>query len=219
MQRTATGKSQLTRIVATMTGLVFVCMVATAAVSLIFQLESLTISSHSIAADGVTVATAAFNKGANAVMPVALTSSSPAVATVPSSVPVIPPNDRVTFPVRGVSPGCTAIIAAYKGRSREQKIVVHPTNSLAAFSFTVSDQPVILGGQAPAKVANAGIGMPSVSLTSSNPRVASVPPSVELARGSVAFSISGLREGCAIISATIRGQTVRKTVRVVDIGG
>lgn len=219
MQQTATGKSRLARIFAITTALILVCIVATAAASLLFQLESLTISSRSIAANGVTVATAAFNQGANAVMSVALTSSSPGVATVPSSVPVIPPNDRVTFPVRGVSAGCTAIIAAYKGRSREQKIVVHPTNSGATFSLTVSDQVVILGGQSPGRVTTGTFGTAPVSLSSSNPKVASVPASVEMVRGTASFGITGAHEGCAIISATIRGQTVRKTVRVVDIGG
>jgi len=219
MHQIAAGKSRFARTVTVATSLILLCVVATAAASLLFQLESLTITSHSIAANGVTVATAAFNQAATAVMPVALTSSSPEVATVPSTVPVIPPNDRVTFPVRGVSAGCTAVIAAYKGRSREQKIVVHPTNSAAAFSFIVSDQPVILGGRSTAKVTNATVGTASVALSSSNARVASVPSTADVSRGNAAFSITGVHEGCAIISATIRGQTVRKTVRVVDIGG
>jgi hypothetical protein len=193
--------------------------IATGFGSLVIQLESLTISSYSIASNGVTVGTAGFSQGANAVESVALTSSNPAVASVPSSVPLIPPNDRVTFPVRGVAAGCTTIIAAHNSQSREKKIVVHPVNFTTTFSLAVPNQVVLLDGRSPGRVTTGAIGTALVSLSSSNSRVATVPSSVETVRGSASFSIAGRHEGCAIISATIRGQTVRKTVQVVDIGG
>jgi hypothetical protein len=187
--------------------------------SVVIQLESLAISSYSIAANGVTVGTAGFSEGANAVEPVALTSSNPAAASVPTSVPLIPPTDRVTFPVRGVAAGCTTIIAAHRGQSRERKIVVHPVNATTTFSLAVPDQVVLLDGHSSGRVSMRTTGTAVVSLSSSNSRVASIPTSVETVRGTASFSISGRHEGCAIISATVRGQTVRKTVQVVDIGG
>jgi hypothetical protein len=187
--------------------------------SLVIQLESLAIASYSISSNGVTVGTAGFSGGATSVEPVAVTSSNPTVASVPTTVPLIPPNDRVTFPVRGLSAGCATIIAANRGRSRERRIVVHPANSGATFSLSVPDQIVVLGGQAPGKVTTGTFGTAVVTLSSNRPLIAAVPSRVETSRGSAAFNISGLREGCAIISATIGGRTVSKTVQVVDIGG
>jgi hypothetical protein len=201
-------------------GALILVFIAAAFGSLVIQLESLSIASYSISSNGVTIGTAGFSGGASSVEPLAVTSNNPAVASVPTSVPLIPPNDRVTFPVRGVSAGCATIIAAHRGRSRERRIVVHPANSGATFSLTVPDQIVILGGQSPGRVTTSMYGTALVALSSSNPAVASVPSRVETARRSAAFGISGLHEGCAIISATIRGQpTVSKTVQVVYIGG
>jgi hypothetical protein len=219
MRQAVSGKSRFGGGFALISALVLVCVSVAAAGALLLQLESLTISSYSIASNGVTVATAAFNQGATAVEPVALTSSNPGVASVPSSVPVIPPNDRVTFPVRAVSAGCTTIIAAHKNRSFERRIVVHPSSNSSTFSLTVPDQIIPLATQLPGRVTTGIFGTASVALSSSNSHVAVVPSSVETVRGSMSFSISGRREGCAIISATIHGQTVRKTVQVVDIGG
>ena len=200
-------------------GLILVCIGAAAAGSLLFQLQGLTISSYSVAANGVSVGTAAFSQGATTVEPVALTSSNPGVASVPPSVPVIPPNDRVTFPVRGVMAGCTTIIVAHRGRSREKQIVVHPVNGAAAFSLTVPEQIVPLNGRLPGRVTTGTFGTAVVALSSNNPTVASVPSSVETERGTVSFRISGLHAGCAIISATVSGHTLRKTVQVVAIDG
>jgi hypothetical protein len=199
--------------------LILICIGA-AFGSVAIQLESLSVASYSIASNGVTIGTAGFSGGATAVEPVAVTSSNPAVASVPTSVPLIPPNDRVTFPVRGVSAGCATIIAASRGRSRERRIVVHPANSGATFSLTVPNQVVLLGGQSSGRVTTGIVGTALVRLSSSNPAVASVPSRVETARGSASFAIAGLHEGCAIISAAIRGQaTVSKTVQVVYVGG
>jgi hypothetical protein len=217
MRQNVTGKSRLAGALGLLTALTLVCIGVAAAGSAVFQLEGLAISSYSIAANGVTVGTVAFNQAANAIEPVALTSSSPGVASVPSSVPVIPPNDRVTFPVRGVSAGCTTIIAAHKDISKEQKIVVHPVNGEASFSLTVPARFLIAGNRSQGRVTTATIESSAVGLSSSNPTVASVPSRVETARGTVSFSIAGLREGCAIISATIRGRTVSKTVRVAAL--
>jgi hypothetical protein len=186
--------------------------------AVLIQLESLSISSYSILSNGVTVGTVAFSEGANAIESVALTSSNPGAASVPSSVPLIPPNDRVTFPVRGVAPGCTTIIAAHRSQSRERRIVVHPTNIGSTFSLAVANQVVPLDGYSPGRVTTGSAAANAlVSLSSSNSRVASVPSSVEAVRGNASFRISGRHEGCAIISATIRGATVSKTVQVANL--
>ena len=61
-------------------------------------------------------------------------------------------------------------------------------------------------------------GIP-VSLTSSDPAIVTVPPSSETVRGIASFNMVTKREGCVTITATMRSQTVKKVVRVYDIGG
>ncbi len=183
-----------------------------------FELRGLAISSYSIAPSGVAVGTAAFNQAASTVEPVALTSSNPGVASVPPSVPVIPPNDRVTFPVRGVSAGCATIIVAHGGRSKERRMVIHPANSAAGFSLAVPDQILQAKKQVHGWVTTGSSSSGVIAFSSSNRRVVSVQANVQALGGTTSFRILPLQSGCAEISATLRGQTVRKTVQVVETG-
>jgi hypothetical protein len=59
-----------------------------------------------------------------------------------------------------------------------------------------------------------------VTLTSSNPDVASVPASVRNRIGErMTFPITGRKRGCTQIVATYRTFTVRRIVKVEEIGG
>ena len=58
-----------------------------------------------------------------------------------------------------------------------------------------------------------------VSLSTSNPSIATVPASVRLQRGSAQFTIATRGEGCATITATLGSQIVRRTIHVVYTGG
>lgn len=196
---------------------------ATAATSAVFRLQTVTVSSYSIAYKGGSSGTVVFNQAAPMIAPVALRSSSPEVAIVPNAIPVNAGSDRAVFPIKAGSAGCAVITGSFGGTSRDVYLVVHPAATSAPFTLTVPDQILPVGSHPNAKVSAGMFGSGNVSLSSSAPNVVSVPSTANMQRGTASFTMSTQRPGCAIISATMQSRsgasTVSKTVQVVDIGG
>ncbi len=113
---------------------------------------------------------------------VALTSSDPAVASVPSSVTVLQGSTSAPFSIvtSSVSAATTVMISAsYGGVTRSASLTVNPLRVVILFlnpqtfggGRTTTDNKVTLNGPAPA-------GGAVVTLTSSNPSMAQVPSSI-----------------------------------------
>lgn len=149
---------------------------------------------------------------------VALRSTSGAVASVsPATVQVLPQRDNAAFSVNALSPGCTMIVASYAGRSRSVDFVVHPARTAATFSLAVPNQSLYHLAPSTGTVTFTSGFSGTVSLSSSNPSVASVPSSVSLKTGQTAasFPITTTGMGCAIITASVQGRTTTRSSRTV----
>jgi hypothetical protein len=145
----------------------------------------------------------------------------PQVVGVPSGALIQPNSLTGVFVATGIGPGCARITGTLGTRTRTQYVVVHPASTAATLTLTIPNQILPLGGAIPSSVGT-GTGpsaLADVSLSSSNPSIATVPASVRLQRGSAQFTIATRGPGCATITATLGSQTVRRTVQVVDIGG
>jgi len=183
-------------------------------------LSGFSIAKYSILSGQGTSATVKISPASAAVQVIKFSSSNPAIASVPSAMPIQPGGSQVTVPIIGGSTGgCVSITATLGTQSWPRDLIVHPASAASTLSLTVPDQILILGGTYAGKV-TAGLmtGIP-VSLTSSDPAIVTVPPSSETVRGIASFNMVTKREGCVTITATMRSQTVKKVVRVYDIGG
>ncbi|MDF2770727.1 MAG: hypothetical protein K0S86_220 [Geminicoccaceae bacterium] len=183
------------------------------------QISGLTITSYAVPLRGAAAGTITIDQASAGVVVVSLSSSNTRVIGVPTSIPVQPRATTATFAATGAGPGCAKVTATLGGRTRVQQVVVHPASTATTLTLNIPNQILPLGGTIASSVKLGPSALLSASLTSSNPSVASVPATVQLARGSGSFSISARAEGCATITATAAGQTVSKTVQVVYIGG
>jgi hypothetical protein len=199
------------------------CVVATTgtAAYTASQLTNLTISKYSVPLQGAAAGTVVIDQASMGVMAVALTSSNPQVATVPSSVPIAPRTLQGAFVVTGASPGCATITAKLGTTTRVRHVVVHPPSTATALTLTVPDQFLLLGAQSTSAVIgyNLAAANATATLSSSSASVVSVPASVDIVRGRASFIMLPHAEGCATITARVGTQTVSKTVEVVYIGG
>ena len=198
------------------------------------ELASFSIGGYSITAGSSTSGVATVTSLVRGVTPVVrFTSSNPAVASVPA-LKAASSTGIASISVAGASAGCAKITASYNGKVRTDEIVVHPASSGALFTMTVPNTNLVFPGSNRASL-NMGIQATGISapgtettltvkpaiwtLTSSNPAVATVPPSVTQTLSSTPFVITGVGDGCAIITARTGGQSVSKTVRVIFVGG
>jgi uncharacterized repeat protein (TIGR03803 family) len=130
-----------------------------------------------------------------------LTSSSPALASVPGSVTVPAGSTSVTFQVTTVTVTSTAtatITGSYGGQSRSATLTVVPSAGVKLSSLTLSPTLVRGGVNSTGTVrltAAAPTGGAVVTLRSSNPGVASVPASVTVPAGlsSATFTVRTAR--------------------------
>jgi len=183
------------------------------------QSSGLTITSYVVPLRGAATGTITIDQASAGVVVVSLSSSNTRVIGVPTSIPVQPGATTATFVATGAGPGCAKVTATLGGRTRVRQVVVHPASTATTLTLNIPNQILPLGGTIASSVKLGPSALLLASLSSSNPAVASVPASVQLARGSGSFSLSARGEGCATITATAGGQTISKTVQVVDIGG
>jgi methionine-rich copper-binding protein CopC len=156
---------------------------------------------------------------------VKLTSSNPAVASLPATVKLAPGATAssafkiTTSPVTVSTP--VSLTAAYNGIAVQATLTVNPLEpasltlgqSAVTGGKTVSGNSVELNGAAPA-------GGVTVSLASSNPAVAAVPATVTVTAGSrlsPKFSIATMavaKQTAVTITATYQGNTASATLTV-----
>jgi hypothetical protein len=196
-------------------------LLAAAATYEAVALTNVRIASYAVPLQGPAAGSITLDQANAGVVVVALSSSNPQVVSVPSGVPIQPNSATGAFVATGVGPGCAKITGTLGTRTRTEYVVVHPASTASTLTLTIPNQILPLGGAVPSSV-RTGIGpsaMADVSLSSSNPSIATVPASVRLQRGSAQFTIATRGEGCATITATLGSQIVRRTVHVVWVGG
>jgi hypothetical protein len=166
-------------------------------------------------------ATAEFNRNAPEAQTVALSQSGQGVITIPSTAALAKGARGAPFTVRTVQTGCAMITASYAGRSRISHLVVQPDRALNDPMWLSTPDELLIAPQQQSATLTASIAPNAVvTLTSSNPDVASVPASVTNRSGErMNFPIIGLKRGCTQIIATYRTFTVRRIVKVEEIGG
>lgn len=196
-------------------------LLAAAATYKTFALTNVRISSYAVPLQGPAAGAVTLDQASAAVVVVALSSSNPQVVSVPSGAPIQPNSLSGAFVATGVGPGCAKITGTLGTRTRTEYVVVHPASTASTLTLTIPNQILPLGGSIPSAV-RTGTGpsaLADVSLSTSNPAIATVPASVRLQRGSAQFTITTRAEGCATITATLGSQIVRRTIQVVYIGG
>jgi hypothetical protein len=172
-------------------------------------LSSLTLNPPSMAGGSAGVGTVFLSMGAPAGgATIALSSSNLAAATVPASVTVPAFATSANFPVStsAVSAATTATISAVYGADTRSMVLHVVPGTLSSLSLnpaslsagSASSGTVTLSMPAPA-------GGATVSLTSSNPAVASVAASVMVASGAVSATFPVSTVACTPGSATVSG--------------
>ena len=157
---------------------------------------------------------------------VSLTSSNPAVASVPPTTTVAPMGLTGTFSVT-TSPVTTStpvtITATFNGATRTASLTVTPPSTGPSVqSLTISPSSVT-GGSATSGVVTlsdaAPAGGATMALSSSNPALAGVPTSVTVAAGTTArgFTVTTTSVSTtttATVTATYQGVSVNATITV-----
>ena len=177
------------------------------------------IPSYAIPLQGAVAGTVTLDQASAGVVVVALSSSNPQVVGVPARLPMQPGSTSVQFVATGVGAGCAIVTAALGSETSSDYMVVHPASSATAPKLTIPNNLVGAFGSVASSVSVGLRSLESASLSSSNPAIATVPASVALTRGSGSFTITTRGPGCTTITATAAGQTVRRTLYVVDISG
>ena len=183
------------------------------------ELTNVTVTNYAVPLQGATAGNVTLDATTPVVLAASLSSSNPQVVSVPSSAVVAPNSSSAVFVASGLAPGCAKITAKLGDRTRLRHVVVHPASRATTLSLTVPNNILVMGGNAPASVKLSIGATGTVTLTSSNPAVASVPASVSLVRSAANFSIAARAEGCATITATSGSQVIQRTVQVVYTGG
>ena len=157
---------------------------------------------------------------------VSLTSSNPAVASVPPTTTVAPMGLTGTFAVATTAIAANTpvtITASYGGATRTASLTVTPPNSGPLHGLTISPSSVLGGSDTSGSVTLSDAAPPAgatVALSSSNPAVVSVPTSVAVPAGTTArgFTITTTNVATttsATITATYQGVSVTATVTVI----
>jgi len=165
---------------------------------------------------------------------VSLSSSDPAVASVPPSVTIGARSSGASFVVSTAAgaagcPRIAAAIARSTGAPQSAQLFVTPPAQSGTFRMGVSS-PVVVGGATSSGVLSNSVPIPgpppTVFLTSSNPGV-TVPATVALTLSevgipSVSFPIHTTVVGsttCSVISARLGTTTVKALLKIVSISG
>lgn len=152
---------------------------------------------------------------------IALTSSDPTVAAVPGTIVVPGGSLSAPIPVAGVALGTTTITATLNGSTLQGTVVVRAGVGLTSLlPATLSIRRGAAGSLmvALSKVQDTDT---AISLTSSNPAIATVPleGTVTVVAGQQAgpIAVAGISTGIATITAALNGSTVQSHVSVTDV--
>jgi trimeric autotransporter adhesin len=142
---------------------------------------------------------------------ITLSSSNTAVATVPATVSIPAGSTSTTFSVTGVAPGnstLTATVPASLGAA-SATCTTSVVNPPVDVSLQCPSANIVAGGKATSSVVigSGQTSSTSISLTTTNGAVATVPATVVIAAGqtSVTFDITAVGAGTARITATAPG--------------
>jgi hypothetical protein len=165
--------------------------------------------------------TVQFNRAAAADQIVAVSSNSTGVITVPASTTVTQGNFQRSFRLSTVATGCALLTASYAGASRVGHAVVQPER-VANYALWMSTPNELLIAPQQQTVTLSAAAPPGtvIRLASSNREVATVPATVtKVGLESMTFPVTGRKRGCTQIVATYLSFTVRRIVKVEEIGG
>jgi RHS repeat-associated protein len=144
-----------------------------------------------------------------------LTNSASAVAQVPASATVPAGQASVTFPVTGLTPGSATVTASINASSASATVQVAPPPTVVT-ALTPASTTVPKGTPAVLHVAVVPAStMPqTVTLTSNNTAVATVPATVPIPTGALGadFPVIPVGEGTSTITATLNGSAVSVVV-------
>jgi hypothetical protein len=162
-----------------------------------------------------------FNRDAPEAQTFALSQLGQGVISIPTTGTVTTGSRSRAFNLTTVQTGCAMITASYAGLSRIRHLVVQPDRALNDPMWLSTPDELLIAPQQQSATLTASIPPDAiVTLTSSNPDVASVPASVRNRTGErMTFPITGRKRGCTQIVATYRTFTVRRIVKVEEIGG
>ena len=177
------------------------------------------LGASSVPAGATTQGTVSLNAPQAGSVNIALSSSNPAVATVPGTVTIQGGSSSATFTVTAVAPGTATIVATMSGSSvQSAALTVTARAALAGISLTASS---VVEGDAVTATATLTAAAPAggalVALSSSGPVI--MPASVTLSAGetSTRFSISTRPRGgglSATITASYGGASVSAVLSV-----
>lgn len=186
-----------------------------------FQVQSLQLQPAVVFAQSSSQARAVFTYVSPQALTLRFASNDPAVARVASAtVTIARGSGNGTVAVSGVGPGCATIAVENEHGSTSpvsQSLIVHPHSDRGAavalglpntYRLTTNAQHSI-----PVRMTTAR--PVTVTLTSSNPQVAIVTPSVTIPPGTPGVAtiiLTSGRAGCITLSATANGATTRRTV-------
>ena len=157
---------------------------------------------------------------------IALTSSNPAVASVPASATAPVNSFTASFTIATATLSATTVVtitASYNGTTRSGTLTVNPPGSSSSTLTNLAVSPATVAGGAGAQgavvLAAAATTATSVALSSSTPGVAAVPASVTVPAGSqsavFAISTSSVTSSTPVtIAATLNGVTKNASLTV-----
>jgi|GEM_PF-3022627 len=142
---------------------------------------------------------------------VVLTSSDPAVVSVPAMVTVFAGTSGTNVSITPLKAGSAVITASYNGISRQLPVIV----GTSGYALNLYGQSRYVVGTVGELSLQTGSSVPStVSLVSSDPNVVSVPPSI-VVRQSETAPLTMAHAGSATITASINGTSTTFPITVV----
>lgn len=206
---------------------------AAAPIAYFVELQSLSLGSYSVASGSSTSATATMSVAVQSPVQVVSFKSSNTSVAAPLSSSMVVVSGKATVPVKGLAAGCAQITAAYGTRSRVADFVVDPVSATSSFGFKVPGETLYYPKAYDAYLTktltlkNTGTrsdGVPTTTVatwtvTSSNPSVVSVPPTVTYTGLSTKFSVKVTGQGCAQITAKLGDQSITRTVFAMYLPG
>jgi hypothetical protein len=175
-----------------------------------FTLSSLSLNPEAVTGGTASSATASLSAAATpGDRTIALSSSNPAVASVPASVTVVVGATRADFPVLTGAvtiPTMVTITAVHAGETRSAAVNVLPAILLSSLSLNPTS---VAAGSTSTGAVTLGVPAPPggvlVTLSSNNTAVATVPASVTVAAGATSANFSVSTLACTSGSATLSG--------------
>jgi hypothetical protein len=172
-------------------------------------LSDITLSVSTIGVGGFAQGTVTVNQPVASTIPVTLTSSNPAVASV-QPVTISPRSNMATFTVTGVAAGTASVTASLNGSTRQSPSIT--VARVAVSTITLSESTVVGGESVTGTVgltASAPVGGAAVAISGADPLI--VPDTVTVAAGATSTTFT--------VRTRLVGGTIPGTVTASYGGG